>query len=117
MAAPKQHTQIVRVPLTQEVREFLAAAPYWRRVTLVLPSEPGFYVQNDLAVASKGLDTEPDTPQGPGADRVYKLPPLDGDQQIGPFALAPGQTLAGATAQGASAITMIVEYVGGSFDA
>ena len=102
-------TRIERVPLTQEVRRFLEPADHWRRVQLVLPSETVFFIDEDLDVASSGLDTRPDSGKGPGANRTYKMPPLDGDQQI-EFRLAPGQWLVGAVQQGTAQLTMIVEW-------
>lgn len=112
MVEERFKTRIVRAMLDQEARVFVGPASFWRRVQIVLPATPRFFIQQDVEIASEGLVTAPDTGKGWGANRVYKAPPMDGDQQI-TFHLAPGQWLVGATETGAVPVTVILEYSSG----
>lgn len=109
-------TKIERAMLSQEVRMFVAPAAFWRRVQIVLPPEPRFFIGVDVDVTSEGADTKADPPGGWGADRVYKGPPMNGDQQI-ELRLAPGQWLVGATESGAHPIAVILEWASGPSEA
>lgn len=87
-------TKIVPVTLDQQLRVFLEPESYWRRVQIILPDSPVFYV------------TTEGRPETFGLNRPYKAAPLSSGAQI-EFPLAPGQHLAGQVQDGMGVLTLI----------
>lgn len=110
-------TQILRVTLMQEVREFFVAQQ-WCRVQVVIPASPIVYIDEDIKVGFEGTQNidpiEGETSQI-GPDRTYKMPEMQPGARYD-FRLAPGQNLVGAVKQGKAHFAIIVEPCRGPAD-